>query len=324
MKFADRASVGAMKETQDGYLIATSKIARTGIQLYRADEIGLVGSHTVRVNRPESEVFSKDALASLQHAPVTLGHPADMVTSDNWASLAKGEVSTDILRDGDYLAASLMVKDSEASIAAKTTHREVSLGYTADVDIIDGVTDSGENYDAVMSNFKYNHLALVPKGRAGSQARIGDADHWGASPVTTKGSAMEFIKVVIGDKAISVATSDADIFAKIIADKDTAIGELKAELAEAEAKILTPEQLTAEVTKMADAAMRKDAVKAKFGDEAIKDASDAEIAGMYRVLDKSTAKPINDAARAALSEMKPQKPGSAWDKFIPEDKKGAK
>ena len=69
--------------------------------------------------------------------------------------------------------------------------------------------------------------------------------------------------------------------------------------------------------------MSKEAVKAKFGDEAIKDASDAEIAGMYRVLDKAPAK-VNDAARAVLNDMKPKQPGSACDKFIPEDKKGAK
>ena len=133
----------------------------------------------------------------------------------------------------------------------------------------------------------------------------------------------DFTKVVIGDKAVSVATSDADIFTKIIADKDTAIGELKAKLGEAEAQILTPEQLTAKVTELADAAMRKEAVKAKFGDEAIKDASDAEIAGMYRVLDKA-AKPVNDAARTVLNDMKPGAVKSAWDKFLPADKKGAK
>ena len=62
LKFQDRATVGATKDTQDGYLVATSKIARTGIQLYRADEVGLIGSHAVRVYRAESEVFSKDEI----------------------------------------------------------------------------------------------------------------------------------------------------------------------------------------------------------------------------------------------------------------------
>ena len=301
LKFQDRATVGATKDTQDGYLVATSKIARTGIQLYRADEVGLIGSHAVRVYRAESEVFSKDALASLQHAPVTLNHPKELVTSDNWASLAKGEVSTDILRDGDYLAASLIIKDSDAATAARSTHKEISLGYTASITMQDGVSPSGEKYDAVMTGFNYNHLALVPKGRAGDKARIGDsADHWGASPVTTKGPAMELTKVVIGDKAINVAASDADVFTKLIADKDTAIGTLKAELADAQSKIMTDEQITAKVAAMADAATKRAAVKAKFGDEAVKDASDAEIAGMYRVIGDSK----DDTARKTIADMK--------------------
>ena len=314
LKFQDRATVGATKDTQDGYLVATSKIARTGIQLYRADEVGLIGSHAVRVYRAESEVFSKDALASLQHAPVTLNHPKELVTSDNWASLAKGEVSTDILRDGDYLAASLIIKDSDAATAARSTHKEISLGYTASITMQDGVSPSGEKYDAVMTGFNYNHLALVPKGRAGDKARIGDsAINWGASPVTTKGPAMELTKVVIGDKAINVAASDADVFTKLIADKDTAIGTLKAELADAQSKILTDEQITAKVAAMADAATKRAAVKAKFGDDAIKDASDAEIAGMYRVIGDAK----DDTARKTIADMKTKEDNSdPWAKVI--------
>lgn len=324
LKFQDRAMVGATKDTQDGYLVATSKIARTGIQLYRADEVGLTGSHVVRVYRSESEVFSKDALASLQHAPVTLNHPAGLVTSDNWASLAKGEVSTDILRDGDYIAASLIIKDSDARDAAKSTHKEISLGYTASIAMQDGVTDSGDKYDAVMTGFNYNHLALVPKGRAGDKARIGDsAINWGASPVTTKGPEMDFKSLVFGDKAINVAVTDADKLMAIIADKDTAIGTLKAELADAQSKILTDDQIAAKVTAMADAATKRAAVQAKFGDEAIKDASDAEIVGMFKVI--GDAATTNDTARKTIADMKQsnEDPADPWAKII-KTKKEAK
>jgi hypothetical protein len=304
IKFQDRATIGATKDTQDGYLIATSKVARTGIQIYRADEVGLMGSGSVRVYRPESEVFSKDALASLQHAPVTLNHPKELVTSDNWAQLAKGEVSTDILRDGDYLAASLIIKDTDATTSAKTTHREISLGYTAHITMQDGVTDRGEQYDAIMTDFNYNHLALVPKGRAGDKARIGDsAINWGASPVTTKGPEMDFKSLVFGDKAINVAVTDADKLTAYIADKDTSIGMLKAELADALSKVLTDEQLAAKVSAMADAATKREAVRAKFGDEAVDGASDAEVSGMFKVIDTASAAK-DDTARKTIADMK--------------------
>jgi hypothetical protein len=304
IKFQDRATIGATKDTQDGYLIATSKVARTGIQIYRADEVGLIGSGSVRVYRPESEVFSKDALASLQHAPVTLNHPKELVTSDNWAQLAKGEVSTDILRDGDYLAASLIIKDTDATTSAKTTHREISLGYTAHITMQDGVTDRGEQYDAIMTDFNYNHLALVPKGRAGDKARIGDsAINWGASPVTTKGPEMDFKSLVFGDKAINVAVTDADKLTAYIADKDTSIGMLKAELADALSKVLTDEQLAAKVSAMAEAATKREAVRAKFGDEAVDGASDAEVSGMFKVIDTASAAK-DDTARKTIADMK--------------------
>jgi hypothetical protein len=111
---------------------------------------------------------------------------------------------------------------------------------------------------------------------------------------------MDFKSLVFGDKAINVAVTDADKLMAIIADKETAIGTLKAELADALSKVLTDEQLAAKVSAMADAATKREAVRAKFGDEAIKDASDAEIAGMYRVIGDTK----DDTARKTIADMK--------------------
>ena len=63
---------------------------------------------------------------------------------------------------------------------------------------------------------------------------------------------------------------------------------------------MTDEQITAKVAAMADAATKRAAVKAKFGDEAVKDASDAEIAGMYRVIGDAK----DDTARKTIADMK--------------------
>jgi hypothetical protein len=63
----------------------------------------------------------------------------------------------------------------------------------------------------------------------------------------------------------------------------------------------------------------REAVRAKFGDDAVKDASDAEINGMHRVLDKAT----DDTARKALADRKSKtmEEDDPWAKVI---KKGAK
>jgi len=320
LKFTDRAAIGTVKTTSEGYVTALVRAVRTGIQDYRASEIGLVGNHIVKVFRPENEVFHKDSLQSFSHAPVTINHPTELVDVDNWKELAVGEVSSDVLRDGEFLAVPLILKDKAAIDAVKSGKRELSAGYTADM----VEADPGLGYDFIQKNIRINHLAIVDNARAGSKARIGDgADSWGASPVTTKDEVVmtDYTKVVIGDKQFTIAASDADQFTALLADKDTAIGELKAKLADAESKILTDEQLNAKVKDMADMAVMREAVKAKFGDEAIKDASDAEIRGMHKVLDKATV--TDEAMRETLKNKKPAS-DDPWAEVNAKSKKGAK
>lgn len=342
IKFQDKAHVGDTKRTQDGYLVATSRVARTGVQDYRAYELGIVGNHVVRVNRPEHEVFAKDAMASLTHAPVTINHPSEMVDADNWRDLAVGEVGEGVLRDGEWLAVPLIVKDAKGIDAAGSTHGEISMGYTAElVDAPDGA-----DYDLEMTNIRFNHLALVTKGRAGSEARIGDgADQWGATPQRREVKDMTTKAIVVGDEAVNVPADVADKITpaldaanKKLADmaatveaRDTTIGELKAECAEAVKSVMTDADIAAEVIKrkavtdkaaefvaefkddgQSIADIKRAAVKAHFGDEAASaDVTDAEINGIFRVMEPAK---VNDAARDAMREGKEKaKPKGNWD-----------
>jgi hypothetical protein len=303
MKFTDRAIIGTTKATQEGYLIATARAVRTGIQDYRASELGMVGNHIVRVMRPEEEVFAADSLQSFSHAPVTINHPAELVDADNWRSLAVGEVSSDVLRDGEFLAVPLILKDAAAIKSVADGKRELSAGYTADME----AAPEGVGYDFVQRNIRINHLALVDKARAGSKARIGDgADNWGIAPLTTTDEAphMELKAVAFGDKAIKVAPEDAETLTKIVSDKDNTIGELTAKLADAESKVLTDEQVQEKAKAIADAMSRREKVKARLGDAADK-MTDAQIEGALTVIDATPAP--DDAARKALMDRKPAK-----------------
>jgi hypothetical protein len=308
LKFTDRAAIGTVKTTSEGYVTALARAVRTGVQDYGAWEndellamaiaVGKNKSDIIKVYRPPESVFNKDSLKSAIHIPVTIDHPSEMVDAANWKDLAVGEVGSDVMRDGEMVAWSLMLKDAKAVDIFRSGKAQLSAGYMADMEI----APEGSPYDYVMGPPTYNHLAIVDRARAGKDARIGDS--WGASPVTTSKEVTmtDFTKVVIGDKQFTVAASDADQFTALLADKDAAIGELKAELADAESKILSDEALAAKVKEMADMAVMREAVKAKFGDEAIKDASDAEIKGMHRVLDKAMV--ADDTARKALSDRK--------------------
>jgi hypothetical protein len=45
--------------------------------------------------------------------------------------------------------------------------RELSCGYTLNLDETPGTTPTGEHYDAIQRDIVYNHIAIVPHGRAG-------------------------------------------------------------------------------------------------------------------------------------------------------------
>lgn len=351
IRFTDRTAIGSVKETGDGYLVATARVARTGVQVYLASELGDVAvdagfkpNDQVRVLRSADEVFSEDSLRTITRLPVTVNHPAQHITADNWASLSVGEVGDAYTTDQEWVIVNPMVKDAAAVKVAQTTHREISMGYTAEI-----VRYGDANIaDFEQKTIRYNHLALVPKGRAGDQARIGDS--WGASPmvdydpgtapITRKGaSTMELKTVVLGDAAVQVAVSDlaaieaykanmtrqlADAASsknKMEEEKDEEIGSLKAKLKKAEdanvidvdALVAARSELVASVAAIdssitvkgvSDADLRKAAVAKKLGDAAVVGVSDAEISGMFKVL-ASSAKPGNPVADALTSGVKP-------------------
>lgn len=161
--------------TDDGYLVACPRVARTGIQLYKGAECGKPDQDVVRVYRPHDSVFATDALHSFAHRPVTLDHPAVPVTADNWKKFAVGQTGDEVLRDGDTVRVPMVLMDKEAIEDYKAGKNQLSMGYTCDIEWVAGVSPEGEPYDAIQRNIRGNHLAIVKAARGGSQLRIGDA-----------------------------------------------------------------------------------------------------------------------------------------------------
>ncbi|MFU0503644.1 DUF2213 domain-containing protein [Pseudaminobacter sp. NGMCC 1.201702] len=265
MQFQDAVTVAGTRRTGDGYLVATAKCVRAGIQLYTGDELGKPDMKVVRVYRPAEEVFAKDSLQSFSHAPITINHPTEQVTADNWKALSVGEVSTAAKKVDDWVELPLIFKDASAIAQIESGKRELSAGYVADFDFTAGVTPSGEAYDAVQRSIRINHLALVDKARAGSQARVGDsANTWGAAPLppTTDKETItmsDALRTVVVD-GLSVQTTDQGAQAieklqKAVADAQKRITDgdaaHKAELAKKDEEIGT---LKADKKKLEDAA----------------------------------------------------------------------
>ncbi|WP_343711900.1 DUF2213 domain-containing protein [Inquilinus sp.] len=337
--------VGDQRTTADGYLVASARIARTGVQQYLGSEMGRPDLSVVRVYRPADEVFAADALSSMAHRPVTLDHPSEPVTSANWKALSIGQVGGEVARDGEFVRVPLVLMDQGAIDAVQAGKRQLSVGYVAQIDWTAGTTDAGEPYDAIQRGIRANHLAVVDAARAGPACRIGDS--WSTPKPErtdmTKQVKIDGITVELSDTAYEVVSklmSDhqtlKDVKAKVDADlataqtglqtKDGEITGLKAQLADAQ---ITPAKLDAAVAARAaviadarkiagdklvvdgktEAEIRRAAVAAKIGDAAAKDLADAAVEGAFRVLvpagQGGAGQARQDPLRAALADQQP-------------------
>jgi hypothetical protein len=162
---------------RDGYLTCEARVARTGLQKYRGYELGMPQQEHVILYRPAEEVFTRDAMRSMANKPITLTHPREMVDAKSWSKVAKGFSGSEVMRDGEYVRIPLMLTDAAAIEAFESGKaRELSVGYTTDVDWTPGVTADGDSYDGVQRAIRGNHHALVPVARGGDQLRFGDSD----------------------------------------------------------------------------------------------------------------------------------------------------
>lgn len=161
-----------ISETPEGFLLCESvPVARTGEMTYKAGEVPVKDKGgVVTIKRTEDVVFDDVTIRSFEGKPVTLDHPDDFVTPENWTELAHGTVQN--VRRGtgeqdDLLLADLLITTAKAIELVKSGLREVSCGYDADyAELEEGL---GEQ-----KNIIGNHIALVDKGRAGSRCAIGD------------------------------------------------------------------------------------------------------------------------------------------------------
>lgn len=192
-------------QAEEGYILYTGvPIARTGAQEYGRDEIGLDGDGVVDVYRDAADVFDPVTIASFEGKIVTDEHPPVMLDETNVMDYIKGTVHN--VRRGNgyesgYLLADLMVYDPVLNEEIRQGKREVSCGYY--LDYVEG--PDGRIYQ---KNIRGNHVAIVPKGRAGSRVAIKDSQ----KPETRKytGGKNMAEKKTIWDRLFGSVAKDAD------------------------------------------------------------------------------------------------------------------
>lgn len=168
--------------TPEGFLVCHDvPIARTGTQLYIADELldddgkpvveaGPDG--LIRIERIADEVFRPETLASFEGKPVTINHPDEFVTPENHRALSVG-LTQNVRRgqgiEDDLIIADLVITDAKAIEYVNKELPEVSAGYEA----VYQQTDVGRG---VQREIVGNHVALVERGRAGPRCSIQDKE----------------------------------------------------------------------------------------------------------------------------------------------------
>lgn len=275
-----------MRTTNDGYLTATPRVARTGIQIYLGSELGKTDMDTVRVYRPEAEVMHKDAMSSLAYKPITNDHPSERVTADNWKKYAVGQVGGDIARDGEFIRVPMSLMDKKTIDDVRSGKRELSLGYSSRLDWTPGKTPDGQDYDAMQTQIRINHLAVVDAARGGPKLAIGDKERQSQSHVERLND-MEKTIVVDGvtlkmdgtaaevvQRALAKLVADAASTAEELANLKKKVAEEKKAEGDAMAKVqtdlATAQVQVATLTKqVADATLTPEKLDAAVADRAI-------------------------------------------------------
>lgn len=165
----DLSRFDGVEPTPGGGLRIPAAVTRVGVLEYEDAEGNRWGEF-----RPADEVFAEDSLATLRGAPLTDLHPPKLVTPETWKRVAIGHVGDDVRRDGDFVAASVIVQDGLAVERVQAgERREVSCGYECDLDETPGVHE-GTPYQRVQRGIRYNHLGIGPEGwgRAGSEVSL--------------------------------------------------------------------------------------------------------------------------------------------------------
>jgi len=246
MLMHDNVMLHDVRRTSDGYLTAKVKVARTGIQKYRGYEVGLDHEDEISVYRPAEQVFRKDSLNSYAHRPITKEHPREAVTADNWKKYAVGQTGGEVARDGDFVTVPLVLMDADIIRDWETgVRKQLSLGYSTELMWDSGVTDKGEKYDAIQTDIRANHLAVVVAARGGPNLRIGD-NNQGDDKMTLKTMTIDGIAVEMTDTAAQVVTKMIETLdekiekqKKNLAAKDTQIAELTTVSTTKDAEIVT-------------------------------------------------------------------------------------
>lgn len=306
----DYGQVTKSETTDEGYLKVWCKAARVGTQLYTRGD----GSQ-VREYRPEDEVARPESLASFGMKAVTMGHPPVLLDSENTKVHQIGHAGSQVRFTDGFVEIALVVTDKDAIERIKRGDaQEVSAGYRVDFDPTPGVTPQGESYDGIQRNIRVNHIAVVPKGRAGRDVRLildscdrNDAVAWSETP--SNSPVLPMARITLDGLDLELPADTAGAVQSFVKEAERAKADLQSKLDSQE------EQIEAVVTENEETLGRLDAALERIEELEKQIASSEE--------KRDDAAQVNEAVNARLATLDKFAPILPEDyKFDGEDERG--
>lgn len=226
----DIAEIKKASRTAQGFLKAPVRATRTGIFIYKDAK----GKEFKELRLPE-EVYAEPSMESLVMIPITNNHPYEFVDSFNAKTHMVGFTGEKVYKDEDtFLSTTAIITDERTIKEVENREKEqVSLGYKAALEMKKGfwngkaIAENGtddERFDAIQRDIRYNHLAVVPAGRAGMDVKLRlDGKNNLVPQIDREDPKM---KVKIGDKEFEVEQDLGDAIKSVMKSKDAAEGKL--------------------------------------------------------------------------------------------------
>lgn len=283
-----------------------AKAARVGHYEYTGRDVdpdnkyGLRDEAIVRVARYSEDVHDPVSAHSFIGKPITDDHPRDAVNRDNWRDHARGTVMGAKWEEGGYLAFDLMLTDGIAIDKVAAGKRELSNGYSCDLVHGEFVATDGVACQFKQTNIRGNHVAIVDRGRAGSECAIRDA-----APCTSLPSNILDSLTNNGESIVTTKTITFDGLPLLVTDAaEAAIGKLQAQIAtlatdkatlETNVATLTTDKATLEAEKVT---LTKQVADAALTPQQLRDAakSYATVVGKAQALGVTVADSMDEPA----------------------------
>lgn len=142
-----------------------------GREIPNSAQLGLEPARVYRLLRHPDEI--KKAAKTSHNIPLLSRH-VPHTADDHDGEITVGTTGSNAEYVHPYLMNSLAVWSREGIDHVESgDQKELSSAYSYDADMTPGVYE-GEPYDGIMRNMVFNHVALVKKGRAGSDVVVGD------------------------------------------------------------------------------------------------------------------------------------------------------